>query len=94
MKLKGTSEHDDGLLESRVPRGHRQLEAPIDTASAEVARLGEERAEKVSRLRLVEKEKVKLETERKEALSRQKLANEHIRAESALAVLPVAVLQD
>jgi len=70
------------------------LEAPIDTASAEVARLGEERAEKVSRLRLVEKERVKLETERKEALSLQRLANEHVRAESALAVLPVAVLQD
>jgi len=70
------------------------LEAPIETASAEVGRLGEERAEKLSRLRLVEKENVKLEAERKEASSWQKLANEHVRAESALAVLPVAVLQD
>jgi len=68
-------------------------QATIDTASAEVGRLGGERA-KVSRFRLVEKEKVKFETERKKALSWQKLANEHVRAESALTVLPVAALQD
>jgi len=42
------------------------------------------RAEKVSRLRLMEKEKVKLEAERKEALVWQKLANEHVRALSRL----------
>ena len=35
-------------------------------------------------MRLVEKEKAKLEAERKEALTWQKLANEHVRALSRL----------
>jgi len=84
IKLKGISEHDDELLEYlKDIVSTAGLEAPIETASAEVGRLGEERAENV-----------KLETDRKEVLSWQKLANEHIRAESALAILPVAVLHD
>jgi len=49
-----------------------------------VERLGEETTEKVSRLRFVEKEKAKLEAERKEALAWQNLANEHVRALSRL----------
>jgi len=81
MEPKGTSEYDDGLLE--------YLEDIIDTAElkkpiAEVERLGEARTEKVSRLRLVEMGKAKLEAERKEALAWQKFANEHVRARSRL----------
>ena len=78
MKLKGTSEHDDGLLENLEDIvSTAGLEAPIEAASAEVGRPREERVENV----------------KLEALSWQKLTNEHIRAESALAVLRAAVLQ-
>ncbi|KAG1748816.1 hypothetical protein EDD22DRAFT_981854 [Suillus occidentalis] len=64
--------------------GTAALKAPIESALAEVDRLGEERAEKVARLRIVEKEKAKLDAERKEALAWLKLANEHVRALSRL----------
>lgn len=85
MKPKGTSEHDDGLLEYLEDIiGTAALKAPIETALAEVERLGEERADKVARLRIVEKEKAKLDAERKEALAWLKLANEHVRALSRL----------
>jgi structural maintenance of chromosome 4 len=85
MKPKGTSEHDDGLLEYLEDIiGTATLKAPIETALAEVERLGEERAEKVARLKIVEKEKAKLDAERKEALEWLKLANEHVRAQSRL----------
>ncbi|OJA20715.1 hypothetical protein AZE42_08198 [Rhizopogon vesiculosus] len=85
MKPKGTSEHDDGLLEYLEDIiGTAALKAPIETALGEVDRLGEERAEKVARLRIVEKEKAKLDAERKEALAWLKLANEHVRALSRL----------
>ncbi|KAG2337616.1 hypothetical protein BDR05DRAFT_970038 [Suillus weaverae] len=85
MKPKGTSEHDDGLLEYLEDIiGTATLKAPIESALAEVDRLGEERAEKVARLRIVEKEKAKLDAERKEALAWLKLANEHVRALSRL----------
>ncbi|OAX33539.1 hypothetical protein K503DRAFT_869495 [Rhizopogon vinicolor AM-OR11-026] len=85
MKPKGTSEHDDGLLEYLEDIiGTATLKAPIETALGEVDRLGEERAEKVARLRIVEKEKAKLDAERKEALAWLKLANEHVRALSRL----------
>ncbi|KAG2746768.1 hypothetical protein P692DRAFT_201933204 [Suillus brevipes Sb2] len=85
MKPKGTSEHDDGLLEYLEDIiGTAALKAPIESALAEVDRLGEERAEKVARLRIVEKEKAKLDAERKEALAWLKLANEHVRALSRL----------
>ncbi|KAG1779874.1 hypothetical protein EV702DRAFT_965043, partial [Suillus placidus] len=85
MKPKGTSEHDDGLLEYLEDIiGTAALKAPIESALAEVDRLGEERAEKVARLRIVEKEKVKLDAERKEVLAWLKLANEHVRALSRL----------
>ncbi|KAG0695738.1 hypothetical protein DFH29DRAFT_1029505 [Suillus ampliporus] len=82
---KGTSEHDDGLLEYLEDIiGIAVLKAPSESALAEVDRLGEERAEKVARLRIVEKEKAKLDAERKEALAWLKLANKHVRALSRL----------
>ncbi|KAG0697734.1 RecF/RecN/SMC N terminal domain-containing protein [Suillus ampliporus] len=85
MKPKGTSEHDDGLLEYLEDIiGTAAFKAPIEAALADVERLGEERAEKVARLRIVEKEKAKLDAERKEALAWLKLANEHVRALSRL----------
>src|SRR6267154_3520595 len=85
MKPKGTSEHDDGLLEYLEDIiGAAVLKAPIEAALADVERLGEERAEKVARLKIVEKEKAKLDAERKEALTWLKLANEHVRALSRL----------
>ncbi|KAG1879662.1 RecF/RecN/SMC N terminal domain-containing protein [Suillus tomentosus] len=85
MKPKGNSEHDDGLLEYLEDIiGTAALKAPIESALAEVDRLGEERTEKVARLRIVEKEKAKLDAERKEALAWLKLANEHVRALSRL----------
>ena len=85
MKPSGTSEYDNGLLEYLEDiTSTAELKAPIETALAEVERLGEETTEKVSRLRLVEKEKANLEAKRKEVLAWQKLANEYVRALSRL----------
>ncbi|KAG1863144.1 hypothetical protein F4604DRAFT_1683729 [Suillus subluteus] len=60
-----TSEHDDGLLE--YPEdiiGTAALKAPIQSVLAWMDQLGEERAETVARLRIVEKEKAQLDAER------------------------------
>ena len=46
MKPKGTSEHDDGLLEYLEDIiGTAALKAPIEAVLADVERLGEERRE-------------------------------------------------
>jgi len=64
MKLEGNPEHDDRLLESLENIiSTAGLKVPIKTALVGVERLGEERANKVSRLRLVEKEKARLDAE-------------------------------
>jgi structural maintenance of chromosome 4 len=62
MKPKAPNEHEDGLLEYLEDIiGTSRFKEPIDEALAEADRLAEERGEKMARLKIVEKEKAKLE---------------------------------
>ncbi len=62
MKPKAPSEHEDGLLEYLEDIiGTSKYKEPIEAANEEVDRLNEDRGAKLNRLRLVEKEKSRLE---------------------------------
>ena len=68
MKAKVQNEHNKGLheyLEDII--GTSKYKEPIDEAMVEMERLPEERAIKMDRLRIVEKEKKSLENQKKEA---------------------------
>ena len=85
MKPKAPSEHEDGLLEYLEDIiGTSQYKLPIEESLAAMERLVEERAEKLNRLRLVEKEKNALEAKKREAEDFLRLQNEHVRAQSRL----------
>ncbi|KAH9041388.1 RecF/RecN/SMC N terminal domain-containing protein [Lactarius pseudohatsudake] len=85
MKPKAPSEHEDGLLEYLEDIvGTSQYKEPIETALVEMERLTEDRTEKLSRLRLVEREKNALEKEKREAENYLRLQNDHVRAQSTL----------
>ncbi|ETW86671.1 hypothetical protein HETIRDRAFT_58645 [Heterobasidion irregulare TC 32-1] len=85
MKPKAPSEHEDGLLEYLEDIiGTSQYKLPIEESLAAMERLVEERAEKLNRLRLVEKEKSALEAKKREAEDFLRLQNEHVRAQSRL----------
>ncbi|KAI0687981.1 RecF/RecN/SMC [Cytidiella melzeri] len=85
MKPKAPNEHEDGLLEYLEDIiGTAQYKEPIDTASQIVEELNEERAEKMNRLKIVERERDALEQEKKEAEDFLRLQNEHVRALSRL----------
>lgn len=62
MKPKAPNEHEDGLLEYLEDIiGTSRFKEPIEGALAEADKLAEERGEKMARLKIVEKEKAKLE---------------------------------
>lgn len=62
MKPKAQTEHDEGLLEYLEDIiGTSIYKRPIEDAFAELDKLGEERSEKLNRLRIVEREKQALE---------------------------------
>ncbi|KAJ7132829.1 RecF/RecN/SMC [Mycena crocata] len=85
MKPKGTTEHEDGLLEYLEDIiGTSSYVEPISSALAQIEVLQEERASKMQRLRIVEKEKNALEEKKREAEGYLKLKNEKVRAESCL----------
>ncbi|KAJ7262256.1 RecF/RecN/SMC [Mycena haematopus] len=85
MKPKGSTEHEDGLLEYLEDIiGTSSYVEPISAALAQIEVLQEERASKMQRLRIVEKEKNALEEKKREAESYLKLKNEKVRAESRL----------
>ncbi|KAJ7045435.1 hypothetical protein C8F04DRAFT_1173499 [Mycena alexandri] len=85
MKPKGTTEHEDGLLEYLEDIiGTTSYVQPITAAAAQIEVLQEDRAAKLQRLRIVEKEKNALEEKKREAESYLKLKNEKTRAESRL----------
>jgi structural maintenance of chromosome 4 len=85
MKPKSPSEHEDGLLEYLEDIiGTAQYKGPIDVAMRAVEELNEERAEKMSRLKIVERERDALEKDKKEAEDFLRLQNEHTRALSRL----------
>ncbi|KAA1467870.1 hypothetical protein DENSPDRAFT_926927 [Dentipellis sp. KUC8613] len=85
MKPKAPSEHEDGLLEYLEDIiGTSKYKEPIELSLVEMERLSEERSEKLNRLRIVEKEKNKLEEQKREAEDFLRLQNEHVRALSRL----------
>ena len=85
MKPKAPSEHEDGLLEYLEDIiGTSKYKEPIEEALLEMDQLQESRAEKMNRLRIVEREKNALEDQKKEAESYLRLQNEHVRALSRL----------
>jgi structural maintenance of chromosome 4 len=85
MKPKAPSEHEDGLLEYLEDIiGTSSYKQPIDEALTTLEQLQEDRQTKLNRLRLVEKEKLALEEQRREAINYYKLKNDHIKAQSVL----------
>ncbi|KAJ7497217.1 RecF/RecN/SMC [Mycena latifolia] len=85
MKPKGTTEHEDGLLEYLEDIiGTSSYVEPISSALAQIEVLQEDRASKMQRLRIVEKEKNALEEQKREAEGYLKLKNEKIRAQNQL----------
>ncbi|KIJ66611.1 hypothetical protein HYDPIDRAFT_26944 [Hydnomerulius pinastri MD-312] len=85
MKPKAQNEHEDGLLEYLEDIiGTSSYKAPIETALGAMDALTEARAEKLGRLKIVEREKKKLEGERREALEYVRLGNDLVRSKSRL----------
>lgn len=85
MKPKAPSEHEDGLLEYLEDIiGTSRYKEPIEQALVELDALAEQRAEKLNRLRIVEREKNALEEKKREAEEFLRLQNEHVRAQSRL----------
>lgn len=85
MKPKAQNEHEDGLLEYLEDIiGTSMYKEPTEEALAAMDALSEDRAEKLNRLRIVEREKSALEAQRREALDYLRLFNDHVRAESRL----------
>jgi structural maintenance of chromosome 4 len=85
MKAKAQNEHEDGLLEYLEDIiGTTQYKTPIEAANLEVEQLNEDRAEKMSRLRVVEREKAALEDKKREAESFLRDTNELTRKKSLL----------
>lgn len=83
MKPKAPSEHEDGLLEYLEDIiGTSKYKTPIDEALVELDALGEQRGEKLNRLRIVEREKNALEDKKREAEDYLRLQNEYVRAQS------------
>ena len=85
MKPKAPADGDDGLLEYLEDIiGTSRFKLPIEEALAEMDKLNEDRAEKLNRLKIVERERNALEAEKKEAEDYLRLQNEHVRATSRL----------
>ncbi|KAF8548534.1 hypothetical protein OG21DRAFT_1489310 [Imleria badia] len=85
MKPKAQNEHEDGLLECLEDIvGTSSYKTPIEEALAQVETLTDQRSEKLSRLRIVEREKNVLEAQRKEALDYLQLENNLVKAKSRL----------
>ena len=85
MKPKAPSEHEDGLLEYLEDIiGTSRFKEPIEAALVEMDKLNEERAEKLNRLKIVERERNALEAEKKEAEDYLRLQNVLVRSLSRL----------
>ncbi|KIJ54318.1 hypothetical protein M422DRAFT_153955 [Sphaerobolus stellatus SS14] len=85
MKPKAASEHDDGLLEYLEDIiGTTHYKERIEEALVDVDKYAEIRADKLNRLRIVEREKNALEDKKKEAEQYLKLQNEFVRTQSRL----------
>ncbi|KAG6864805.1 hypothetical protein C0991_007028 [Blastosporella zonata] len=85
MKPKALTEHDEGLLEYLEDIiGTSRFKEPIDESLVEMERLQDLRMEKLNRLRIVEKDKMALEAEKREAEDFLRLKNDLVRAKSRL----------
>jgi structural maintenance of chromosome 4 len=85
MKPKAPSEHEDGLLEYLEDIiGTSKYKEPIEETFLEVDRYNEDRAQKLSRLRIVEKEKNSLEDAKQETENYLRLQNDLAKAQSRL----------
>jgi structural maintenance of chromosome 4 len=85
MKPKGAGPHDEGLLEYLEDIiGTAGYQAPIAAALAALDALAEERADKLARLRITERERAALAAEKREAEEHLRLVNAHTRAQSRL----------
>ncbi|XP_076350696.1 structural maintenance of chromosomes 4-like protein gluon [Tachypleus tridentatus] len=77
MKPKGQTEYDTGMLEFLEDIiGCSRFKKPIEILSQRVEELNEQRAEKLNRVKAVEKEKDELEGAKNEAVDYLKLENE------------------
>ncbi|KAF8324062.1 RecF/RecN/SMC protein [Clavulina sp. PMI_390] len=86
MKPKAPTEHEDGLLEYLEDIiGTSKYKQPIEDANQEVEQLNEDRQSKLNRLRHVEKEKSRLEAEKREVEDALRDQNALVRAQSLLA---------
>ncbi|KAI0053393.1 hypothetical protein FA95DRAFT_739679 [Auriscalpium vulgare] len=84
MPPKGT-DHGEGLLEYLEDIiGTSQFKEPIEKSAAEIERINEDRQEKVTRLKIVEKDKNALEGKKREAEQYLRRVNELVRAKSVL----------
>jgi structural maintenance of chromosome 4 len=85
MKPKAGNEHEEGLLEYLEDIiGTAGYKEPIDAALAAMDALAEERAEKLGRLRITERERAALAAQKREAEDHLRLQNELVRAQSKL----------
>lgn len=77
MKPKGQTEHDTGMLEFLEDIiGSSRFQKPIEMLKNAVSQLDEMRAEKLNRVKLVEKEKDELEGPKNQALEYLRMENE------------------
>ncbi|KAJ6609837.1 RecF/RecN/SMC [Mycena sp. CBHHK59/15] len=85
MKPKGSTDHEDGLLEylEDIIGTSSYVEA-ISSSLAQIEVLQEDRAAKMQRLRIVEKEKNGLEEKKREAEGYLRLKNDKVRSQSRL----------
>lgn len=85
MKPKAATEHEDGLLEYLEDIiGTSIYKEPIEEALLEMDRLSDDRAEKLNRLRITERERNVLEEQKRDAENYLRLQNEHARALSRM----------
>ncbi|CAK5281499.1 unnamed protein product [Mycena citricolor] len=85
MKPKGSTEHEDGLLEYLEDIiGTSHYVEPISESLTQIEVFQEERGSKLNRLRIVEKEKNSLEEQKKEAENYLRLKNDKALAQNKL----------
>lgn len=93
MKPKAQTEHEDGLLEYLEDIiGTSMYKQPIEEAQVEVDNLNEARAEKITRLSIVAKEKSSLESRKREAETYLRAMNELTRKKSLLCQFHMSTL--
>ncbi|KAM7307792.1 structural maintenance of chromosomes protein 4 [Ixodes scapularis] len=77
MKPKAQTEHDQGMLEFLEDIvGSSRYKEPIELLSQRIEKLTEERADKLNRVKLVEKDMEELQGDRDEAIEFLKIENE------------------